>query len=216
MVVSSVPLPNVRVIDMGQSIGCSGPLLKVAGLTLRPWVASDRDALLAAWADSEVQRWTALPDDISPDAAVRWIAGGRQRCEEGQALDLVGVSVDDGRVLGEVGLSAFDVDRRAARIGWWTAAPERGRGVATAMVRAMTDWALGGPLHLRVLVAEVDPANPASAAVARAAGYELLGEVPSRLTDGSTTDGETAGRLVFASQSPALEATGEGESAARV
>ena len=211
-----MPLPNVRVIDIGQSIGCSGPLLKVEGLTLRPWAASDRDALVAAWADSEVQRWTALPDDISPDAAARWIAGGRQRCEEGRALDLVGVAVDDGRVLGEVGLSAFDADRRAARIGWWTAAPERGRGVATAMVRAMTDWAHEGPLALRVLVAEVDLANPASAAVALAAGYELLGEIPSRLNEGSTIDDKTAGRLVFASQPPASGATGEGESATRV
>ena len=209
-------LPNVRVIDIAQSIDCSDPLLKVEGLALRPWAASDRDALVAAWADSEVQRWTALPDDVSPDAAARWIAGGRRRREEGLALDLVGVSVDDGRVLGEVGLSAFDADRRAARIGWWTMAPERGRGVATVMVRAMTDWAHDGPLALRVLVAEVDPANPASAAVARAAGYELLGEVPGRLTDGSTTDGETVGRLVFASQPPAFGATGEGESATRV
>ena len=182
------------------------------GLVLRPWAVDDRDALVAAWVDPEVRRWTAVPDDVSPDAAARWIAGGWRRREEGLALDFVGVSVDDGRILGEVGLSAFDTDRRAARIGWWTAAPERGRGVATAMVRAMTDWAHDGPLALRVVVAEVDPANPASVAVARAAGYELLGKVLGRLTEGSTTDG----RLVLASQSPACGATGEGESATRV
>ena len=186
------------------------------GLVLRPWTTDDRDALVAAWVDLEVRRWAAVPDDVSPDAAARWIAGGWRRREEGLALDLVGVSVDDGRILGEVGLSAFDTGRRAARIGWWTAAPERGRGVATAMVRAMTDWAHDGPLALRVVVAEVDPANPASAAVARAAGYELLGEVPGRLIDRSTAVGETAGRLVFASRPSAFGATSEGESATRV
>ena len=182
------------------------------GLVLRPWAVDDRDALVAAWVDPEVRRWTAVPGDVSPDAAARWIAGGWRRREEGLALDFVGVSVDDGRILGEVGLSAFDTDRRAARIGWWTAAPERGRGVATAMVRAMTDWAHAGPLALRVVVAEVDLGNPASVAVARAAGYELLGKVPGRLTEGSTTDG----RMVFASQPPACGATDEGESATRV
>ena len=182
------------------------------GLVLRPWAVDDRDVLVAAWADPEVRRWTAVPDDASPDAAARWIAGGWRRREEGLALDLVGVSVDDGRILGEVGLSAFDTARRAARIGWWTAASERGRGVATAMVRAMTGWAHDGPLALRVVVAEVDPANPASVAVARAAGYELLGKVLGRLTEGSTTDG----RLVFASQPPVCGATGEGASATRV
>ncbi|MEC8948058.1 MAG: GNAT family N-acetyltransferase [Actinomycetota bacterium] len=186
------------------------------GLVLRPWAANDRDALVAAWVDPEVRRWTVVPDDVSPDAAARWIAGGWRRREEGLALDLVGVSVDDGRILGEVGLSAFDTGRGAARIGWWTAAPERGRGVATAMVRTMTDWAHDGPLALRVVVAEVDPANSASVAVAWAAGYELLDEVPDRFTDGSTAAGETVSRLVFASQQPAFGATGELQSAKRV
>ena len=37
---------------------------------------------------------------------------------------------DDDRVLGEVGFARFDVRRRAAVLGWWVAAPERGRGVA--------------------------------------------------------------------------------------
>ncbi len=193
-----------------------GPQLVAEGIRLRPWVVDDRYALLEAWADPEVRRWTAVPDDVSPEAASRWIAGGGRRREEGLAIDLVGVSVDNGRILGEVGLSAFDTDRRAARIGWWTAASERGRGVATAMVRAMTDWAHDGVLDLRVVVAEVDPANPASAAVARAAGYELLGEVPGRLTDSWTTDDETVGRLAFASRRPTLGATGEGESPTRV
>ena len=140
------------------------------GLVLRPWAVDDRDVLVAAWADPEVRRWTAVPDDASPDAAARWIAGSWRRREEGLALDLVGVSVDDGRILGEVGLAAFDPARRAARIGWGTAASERGRGVATAMVRAMTGWAHDGPLALRVVVAGVDPANPASVTVVRRAG----------------------------------------------
>ena len=190
----------------------NGDWPSVEGIVLRPWTADDRDALVAAWVDPEVRRWTAVPDDVSLDAAARWIAGDRCRRAEGVALDLVGVSVEDGQIIGEVGLSAFDAGRRAARIGWWTAAPERGRGVAKAMVRAMTDWAHNGSLALRVVVAEVDPANPASVAVARAAGYELLGKVSGQFTDGSVNDG----RLVFASQAPAFETTGEGESAARV
>ena len=80
-----------------------------------------------------------------------------------------------GEVRGEVGLSAFDPERGAARIGWWTAGPYRGRGIATGMVRLQTAWALGPPLDLAVLVAEVEPGNGGALAVARAAGYEELG-----------------------------------------
>ena len=192
------------------------PPLQVGALVLRPWEAGDRDALVAAWADPEVGRWTAVPDSRGPKVAARWIAGGCRRRDEGLALDLVGVSVEDGRVLGEVGLSAFDVERGAARIGWWTAVSERGRGVATAMVRALTGWAHGGPLALWAVVAEVDPANPASAAVARAAGYELLGEVQGRLSDGSMSDSGTIDRLAFVSRRPVCGVTDERESAARV
>jgi len=181
-------------------------------MVLRPWEADDRDALVAAWADPEVRRWTAVPVDHGPDAATRWIAGSRRRSEDGVAIDLVGASVDDGRVLGEVGLSAFDSGRAAARIGWWTAEPERGRGVATAMVRALTDWAHEGPLALRAVVAEVDPANPASTAVARAAGYELVAEGSGGRSEAPAADEGTAGRLVFASRRPAGGAGRRGSS----
>ncbi len=176
-------------------------------MALRPWEHADLDDLVAAWADPEVGRWTAVPDDRGPDAAARWIAGERHRREAGLALDLVGVSVDDGRILGEVGLSGFDVVRRAARIGWWTAAPERGHGVATGMVRLLTRWAHDGPLALSAVVAEVDPGNPASAAVARAAGYSLLEGATGR-------DGPVV--LAFASRRPAAGTTGGRESSTRV
>jgi len=171
------------------------PPLVVDGLELRRWAIGDRDDLMEAWADPEVRRWTAVPDDVGSDAAARWIAGDERRREAGLALDLVGVAVDGGRVLGEVGLSNFDPQRSAARIGWWVAASERGRGVATSMVRALTAWSHVGPLALHVVVAEVDSANLASVAVARAAGFELL----SSCSEGLMVTDAVPRRLVFAS-----------------
>jgi RimJ/RimL family protein N-acetyltransferase len=144
-------------------------------------MADDRDALVAAWTDPEIRRWTAVPDDADQACASRWIAGGDQRRDDGLALDLVATATDDGRILGEVGLWAFDRRRRAARIGWWTAAPERGRGVAATMVRMLTDWAHDGPLGLHAVVAEVDRANLASVAVVRAVGFDLLGRDPEHV-----------------------------------
>lgn len=170
---------------------------------LRPWCEGDAGDLVAAWADSEVRRWTAVPQPADLKAAVRWIAGWDDRRRYHLALDLVAADPDDDRVLGEVGLSSFDDDRLAARIGWWTAPGERGRGLATAMVAALTNWAHNGPLGLRAVVAEVDEANSASLAVARKAGYRPVGS-PDRITAGRPT-------LLLASRVPAAGDGASGE-----
>ena len=154
---------------------------------LRSWELGDAQTLAAAWSDAEVRRWLPVPEDVDPAAAAAWIAGEAGRRQAGLALDLVAVEPAPeptgdpaigtkvgGEVLGEVGLSAFDPERGAARIGWWTVAAQRRWGIATEMVRILTAWALGPPLGLAVLVAEMEPGNVGSLAVARAAGYEEL------------------------------------------
>ena len=160
------------------------PLLAGRRCLLRSWEPGDAPALAAAWSDPEVRRWLPVPEDVDPAAAAAWIAGEAGRRQAGLALDLVVVEPTGGpaigakvggEVLGEVGLSAFDPERGAARIGWWTVAAQRRRGIATEMVRILTAWALGPPLGLAVLVAEMEPGNVGSLAVARAAGYEELG-----------------------------------------
>lgn len=144
-------------------------------IVLRPWEDEDADSLVEAWSDPEILRWMAVPDDVGRSYAQQWIEGSTERLRLRLALDLAVVDAVDGRFLGEVGLSAFDDERRSAAIGWWTAASERGRGVASAMVRVLTYWAHHGPLELASIVAKVDLANNASLAVARNAGLIELG-----------------------------------------
>ena len=164
------------------------PTLAGMRCLLRPWELGDAATLAAAWSDPEVRRWQPVPDHADLAAASAWIAGGADRRRAGLALDLVAVEPVTGPgigsdaaveaaadVLGEVGLSAFDPEDGVAMIGWWTVDRHRRRGVATEMVRLLTTWALGPPLGLDVLVAEVEPANPGSVAVALAAGYGEVG-----------------------------------------
>ncbi|HKA03877.1 MAG TPA: GNAT family N-acetyltransferase [Acidimicrobiales bacterium] len=135
---------------------------------LRAWQPTDADALAAAWADPDIARWTAVPEDRSVDAAARWIAGWDERRRRGLALDLVVTPADDaGVVWGEVGV-AFVTD--PPTMGWWVVPAVRGRGVATAAVRRFVEEFLA----VDEVVAEVDEANPASVAVARAAGFETV------------------------------------------
>ena len=164
------------------------PTLAGMRCLLRPWEVGDAATLAAAWSDPEVRRWLPVPDHADRAAAADWIAGDADRRRAGLALDLVAVEPVTGPgigsglaveatagVLGEVGLSSFNPEDGVAMIGWWTVDRHRRRGVATEMVRLLTTWALGPPLGLDVLVAEVEPANPGSVAVALAAGYGEVG-----------------------------------------
>jgi RimJ/RimL family protein N-acetyltransferase len=137
-------------------------------LQLRPWRPEDAEALAAAWADPEIARWTAVPADRSVEAAGRWIAGWDERRRRGLALDLVVTpAADDATVLGEVGIAFVTTP---PTLGWWVVPTARGQGVATAAVRRFVEEFV----TVAEVVADVDEANPASIAVARAAGFESV------------------------------------------
>lgn len=170
------------------------PDLAGDGWRIRGWEAGDAGSLVRAWHDPAIIAGSTPPDDRSEDAAARWIAGCDERRLAGRAFDVVAVD-EAGEVLGEFGLSRFDAGREAAVAGWWIHAEARGRGVGGAMVEAMTEWLLSGPF--RALLAEIDPANAASVAVARRAGFALLGDAP----------GADDGRQVWAARRASAPAT---------
>jgi RimJ/RimL family protein N-acetyltransferase len=150
------------------------PDLVGGSVRLRAWADDDADALAAAWADGEIARWTGVPADRSAPSAQRWIRGDADRRRRRVALDLVVAPADPDadRVLGEVGLGPIQWDRRRAMIGYWTAAPERDRGIAREAIGLLAPWALHA-LPLDELVAETSSGNPASGAVLRSAGFDL-------------------------------------------
>ncbi|HJR25776.1 MAG TPA: GNAT family N-acetyltransferase [Acidimicrobiales bacterium] len=144
------------------------PPLSEGVLRLRPWCLEESPALVAAWTDPEVARWTSVPPRCDDAFARRWIEGDEQRREQGLSLDLV-VDVG-GEVVGEVGLSAIDALAGRADIGWWIAADHRRQRYAVRAVRLLADWAVETGL-VEALVAHCHPDNPASSAVAERAGF---------------------------------------------
>lgn len=152
------------------------PPLSDGVVALRAWRREDAPALVAAWADPEVRRWTAVPPRTDLAHAHRWIADSAERRRRRLALDLViGPAGGASLVLGEVGLAWTLGDAQRAALGWWVAPGERGRGTASRAVRLLADWALDR-LGLAEVVADVDPANAASTTVARRAGLVHLGK----------------------------------------
>jgi RimJ/RimL family protein N-acetyltransferase len=150
------------------------PPLRSGDLLLRPWRRADAPALVAAWADEEIQRWVGVPPQRDQAAAERWIAGDEVRRTRWLSLDLVVVSVEGGsEVVGEVGLARFDRAAGTAEIGWWTAAARRRQGVATTAATLLVAWAVEA-LGLTTVVARCDAANPGSVTVARRSGAMVL------------------------------------------
>ena len=160
-------------------------------IRLRAWgvtataagVATDAEALAAAWADPDIQRWSAVPPPShrSVAHAARWIRHEEDRRRAGLAIDLViSPSTDDEQhvVLGEVGLAPIDWTTRTAQIGWWVERSARGQGIATRAVGLLAGWARDR-LDLRP-VATVDPANRASWRVAERAGVAVVTAEPTR------------------------------------
>lgn len=160
-----VPLPDPPLTDRG------------AGIGLRPWQARDGPALVEAWADPEIGRWTAVPDQHGPAGARRWIEREAARRAAGLSIDLVVAGIDDDRLRGEVGLVLTEPARGWAEIGFWSTREWRRRGATTAAVALLVRWALGPPLALHQLYARVDQDNGASTAILARCRFDDRGPV---------------------------------------
>jgi len=118
-----------------------------------------------------------VPDNADLDVASTWIAGDARRRHARSSLDLVISPLNGDAVMGEIGLSNFSADGRAAMLGYWAHLTYRRQGVTARAVSLLTSWA-ASTLDLDLIVARCHPANGASHAVMRKAKYTLEGHDP--------------------------------------
>jgi RimJ/RimL family protein N-acetyltransferase len=176
----------------------SPPVIETARLRLRPHRPADLDAMAALWSDPAVTR------HIAPAPFDREAVWARLLRYAGH-WSLMGygfLAVEErasGRYAGEVGVAEFErgIEPRldAPEAGWVMAPWCHGRGYATealAAILAWTDQARGFPSILCIIA----PANAASIAVARKAGFVPEG-------DGATA---TAARSIFRRLTPSATA----------
>jgi RimJ/RimL family protein N-acetyltransferase len=166
----------------------------MAELRLEPLGEQHLGPIDALVADPAVLRFTRIPEPPPPGFARDWLAGYEDGRRTGarEAFAAVG---PDGEFLG-LGL-AVAIDRTAGEVelGYIVAAPARGRGVATALLGALTRWALDvlGALRIELVI---DVENAASARVAERCGYTREGVVRSiHLKQGRRIDAAIWSRL---------------------
>lgn len=144
------------------------------GVRLRAYADTDTDDVVAGCSDPLTRRFLhLLPSPYTRADAQWWISTGAPAAFAGGGAAYVIADPRTDRLLGAVGVDRLVPVRRQAEVGYWVAPWARGRGVATAAVRALGDRANASGLGRLELL--TDWANVASQRVAMAAGYTREG-----------------------------------------
>jgi RimJ/RimL family protein N-acetyltransferase len=182
------------------------PEIAAGALLLRPWRPSDAEAMVAAWADPELRRWTrygaALP---SVEGMEQWVNWTREQWRAGQRAAFA-IEAEDGSLAGSITLRDFGKDAAGeggdtAEVGYWIVPQVRGRGTAPNALAAVSSWAFAaeerGGLGVRRLQLLHAVGNTASCRVAQKAGFLHEGTLRGsfRYGDGAWHDEHIHARL---------------------
>jgi RimJ/RimL family protein N-acetyltransferase len=144
---------------------------------LEPLSERHLEDVAAMLSDPDVLRFTRVPEPTRADFPQQWLAMYESGRRDGTREAFAAVD-GDGRFLGLALVPEIDREAREAELGYVVAPGARGRGVATAMLRALTDWAFAeaGAVRIRLVV---DVVNAASLRVAERCGYVREGVMRS-------------------------------------
>ena len=144
------------------------------GVRLRGYRAGDVDDVVAGYGDPQAQRFMPLVPRPFTRLHGEWYvheAAPAAIAEGGAAYAIADPETD--RLLGGIGINQTQPTRAQGEIGYWVSPWARGRGVATAAVRALSEHAFRtGTARLELLT---HWENAPSQRVALAAGYQREG-----------------------------------------
>ena len=150
----------------------SEELLSGPRITLRPFQRSDSAAVAEACRDSDIPRFTFMPESMTAAQAAEWIDCRRKLTSKGLHAFAITLPPDD-RCLGQMGVQIDRAHRRAEAF-YWLDQRARGRGLATEALDVVTRWAFEKHDVVRAhLITNLD--NTASQRVAKNCGYQREG-----------------------------------------
>jgi RimJ/RimL family protein N-acetyltransferase len=127
--------------------------------------------------DPEVLRWTRIPEPTPPDFAETW-RGSYERGRRDGTREAFAAVGGEGEFLGLALVPRIEREAQTAELGYIVAPAARGRGVATATLGLLTEWAFAelDMLRLELLISTT---NDASKRVAERNGYSREGVLRS-------------------------------------
>ena len=150
-------------------------------MLLRPWREADVPAIVLAFSDPVMQRFSWRTTPYTEADARGYVAEQEEARLRGDELNFALAGPHDHDVvLGAVSLYEVRLDRGCAAVGYWLAPEARGRGAATEAVRLLARWAFAG-LGLARLELTCGPGNEASRHVAERCGFSREGLLRSHV-----------------------------------
>jgi RimJ/RimL family protein N-acetyltransferase len=160
----------------------------------------DVPALTAACQDPAIAHWIPfVPRPYTREDAEAYVRACIESGDERHPFAIV--DAESGEVLGSIDMGVNAHSYRG-HIGYWVAAPARGRGVCTGALRLLVRWALD-ELGLQRLELITDPDNRASQRVAEKVGFQREGVLRSHLRH---PDGRVRDSVIFSLLPGELEA----------
>lgn len=164
-------------------------------IRLEPLAAEHLPLLRALVADPAMQRFTRIPVPTPPEFPERWLAGYVAGREERTRIGFAVVEEDDGEEVGVAFAPTIEAEAATAELGYAVLPGARGRGVATAALGLLTDWAFS-ELRAERLELRISVENTASKRVAERCGYVREGVLRSvHVRPGVREDTELWSRL---------------------
>jgi RimJ/RimL family protein N-acetyltransferase len=174
-------------------------LLKINDeICLTDFRRSDVPALVEGINDREIyERTIRIPHPYTPTDAEKWLA--LIEADRGAMWPVAGAIRDrDARLIGSVGLERkFWPDQPVGELGYWVAKPFWGRGIMTAVVRAVCRH-IFATLDEQKITAHVFSFNDASARVLEKCGFQFEGY----LKDHVRKDGRSIDAKLFSLSAP--------------
>ena len=164
-------------------------------VTLRSWTLDDVPAIAAACADGEIARWIhQLPSPYRESDARDYVLSTEAAWHQAIGAFFAVVDFDDDSDIGSIAVHVLDPELANVEVGYWTAAPARGRGLTTRALRLLSRWALDEAGAERVQL-RADVLNTASLRVAEKAGFTREGTL--RASGFNNREGRRIGYAVF-------------------
>jgi [ribosomal protein S5]-alanine N-acetyltransferase len=150
------------------------PVLAAGPFRLRPFVLADLHVVREAAQDPYIPLITSVPASFGDTEGRRYVERQWDRARRGSGYSFAITDAATGRAVGQIGLWLDNIGAGRASVGYWVAAPARGRGAAGHALRTLTFWALG-VLRIPRLELYVEPWNEASIRAAERAGFQREG-----------------------------------------
>ena len=160
------------------------PTLAHGLIALRPASEADIPKIYEACQDPLIPRFTTVPANYRM-ADAEFFIREKGPMHFAQKKELLFV-ITEGHIPGEefcgvISLHTINLGDHTAELGYWIAAPARGKGIGTTAAKMITEYGLT-TMGFRRIEALVDIANEASKALLTTAGYELEGIMRQKVT----------------------------------